>query len=120
MSEYRRILLDGYPTVVTREGETLIANDGRTVAVEDAVHLAPTEPRKIICVHLNYKSRVDEFMTKLPANPTYFHKPVTALCGHGHFDMQAYETYLGGELVDYDYPADKVAAAMERVPVVAG
>lgn len=82
MSEYRRILLDGYPTVVTRDGDTLVANDGRTVAVEDAVHLAPTEPRKIICVHLNYKSRVDEFMTKLPANPTYFHKPVTALCGH--------------------------------------
>ena len=82
MSEYRRILLDGYPTVVTRDGDTLMANDGRSVAVEDAVHLAPTEPRKIICVHLNYKSRVDEFMTRLPANPTYFHKPVTALCGH--------------------------------------
>jgi 5-oxopent-3-ene-1,2,5-tricarboxylate decarboxylase/2-hydroxyhepta-2,4-diene-1,7-dioate isomerase len=31
---------------------------------------------------LNYISRVDEFMTKLPANPTYFHKPITALCGH--------------------------------------
>ena len=82
MSEYRRILLDGYPTVVTREGDELIAGDGRTVALEEAVHLAPTEPRKIVCVHLNYKSRVDEFMTKLPANPTYFHKPVTALCGH--------------------------------------
>ena len=83
MSEYRRILLDGYPTVVTPEGDRLVARDGRSVAIADAVHLAPTEPRKIICVHLNYKSRVDEFMTKLPANPTYFHKPVTALCGHG-------------------------------------
>ena len=82
MSEYRRILLDGYPTVVTRDGDRLLANDGRTIAVDAAVHLAPTEPRKIICVHLNYKSRVDEFMTRLPANPTYFHKPVTALCGH--------------------------------------
>ena len=41
-----------------------------------------TEPRKIICVHLNYISRVDEFMTKLPATPTYFHKPVSSLCGH--------------------------------------
>ena len=45
---------------------------------------------------------------------------LTALCGHGHFDMKAYETYLGGELVDYDYPEEKVAVAMERVPVVAG
>ena len=82
MSEYRRILLDGYPTVVEREGDELRARDGRAVSVVDAVHLAPTEPRKIICVHLNYKSRVDEFMTKLPATPTYFHKPITALCGH--------------------------------------
>ena len=82
MREYRRILLDGYPTVVTREGDRLRARDGRSVAVGDAVHLPPTEPRKIICVHLNYTSRVDEFMTKLPATPTYFHKPVSALCGH--------------------------------------
>ena len=83
MREFRRILLDGYPVVVTREGGRLRAKDGRSVAVEDAVHLPPTEPRKIICVHLNYKSRVDEFMVTLPATPTYFHKPVSALCGHG-------------------------------------
>ncbi len=82
MREYRRILLDGYPAVMTREGDRLHAKDGRSISVEDAVHLPPTEPRKIICVHLNYASRVDEFMTKLPAAPTYFHKPVSALCGH--------------------------------------
>ncbi|MDE0308584.1 MAG: fumarylacetoacetate hydrolase family protein [Acidiferrobacterales bacterium] len=82
MSEFRRILLAGYPTVVERCGDELIAGDGRTISVEDAVHLAPVEPRKIICVHLNYKSRVEEYMTRLPATPTYFHKPVTALCGH--------------------------------------
>ena len=82
MSEHRRILLDGYPVVVTRDGGRLHAKDGRSVAVEDAVHLPPVEPRKIICVHLNYKSRVDEFMATLPATPTYFHKPVSALCGH--------------------------------------
>ena len=82
MREFRRILLDGYPVVVTREGGRLHAKDGRSVAMEDAIHLPPTEPRKIICVHLNYKSRVDEFMVTLPATPTYFHKPVSALCGH--------------------------------------
>jgi len=80
---YRRILLEGYPTVVEADGDLLIANDGRTIGVEDAVHLAPCEPKKIICVHLNYKSRVDEYMTRLPATPTYFHKPVSALSGHG-------------------------------------
>jgi 5-oxopent-3-ene-1,2,5-tricarboxylate decarboxylase/2-hydroxyhepta-2,4-diene-1,7-dioate isomerase len=39
-------------------------------------------PSKIIAVHLNYASRTQEFMTKLPAAPTYFQKPVTALNSH--------------------------------------
>lgn len=82
MAEYRRVLLNGYPTLTERDGDSLVAGDGRRVAVGDAVHLAPVEPSKIICIHLNYRSRVDEFMTKLPPAPTYFHKPVTALTGH--------------------------------------
>ena len=82
MTEYRRILLDGYPTQVLRDGENLVADDGRVVAIADAIHLAPAEPTKIIAVHLNYDSRTQEFMTKLPAAPTYFHKPITALNTH--------------------------------------
>ncbi len=84
---YRRILLDGYPTVAELHGglsgDLLVARDGRTVMAKDAVHLPPVEPRKIICVHLNYKSRVEEYMTRLPETPTYFQKPVSALSGHG-------------------------------------
>jgi tryptophan synthase beta chain len=45
---------------------------------------------------------------------------LTALCGHGHFDLAAYQAYFEGALQDYEYPEEKVAAAMERVPVVAG
>jgi 5-oxopent-3-ene-1,2,5-tricarboxylate decarboxylase/2-hydroxyhepta-2,4-diene-1,7-dioate isomerase len=82
MTEFRRILLDGYPVQVVRDGETLVAPDGRRVAIEDAQHLAPAEPSKIIAVHLNYDSRTKEFMTKLPSAPTYFHKPITALNSH--------------------------------------
>lgn len=83
MAEYRRIILNGYPVTVQPEGGQLVSPDGRKVDTDQAIHLAPVEPRKIICVHLNYESRVNEYMTKLPATPTYFHKPVTALCGHG-------------------------------------
>jgi len=83
VTEYRRILLDGYPTQVVRRGDDLVAHDGRVVAIADAVHLAPAEPTKIIAVHLNFDSRTQEFMTKLPAAPTYFHKPITALNTHG-------------------------------------
>lgn len=41
------------------------------------------------------------------------------LSGHGNFDMTAYESYLAGKLEDYEYPAEAVASAMERLPKVA-
>ena len=41
-----------------------------------------------------------------------------ALCGHGHFDMAAYDTFLAGELFDYEFPAEAIGAALEKVPVV--
>lgn len=82
MTEYRRILLGGVATQTVRHGDALVAADGREVGVDEAIHLPPTEPSKIIAVHLNYASRTDEFMTKLPSAPTYFHKPITALNSH--------------------------------------
>ena len=81
-TEYRKILLDGYPILTVREGDKLVTRDGRSIKVDEAVHLPPVEPTKIVCVHLNYHSRVDEFITKLPPAPTYFHKPITALNSH--------------------------------------
>jgi 5-oxopent-3-ene-1,2,5-tricarboxylate decarboxylase/2-hydroxyhepta-2,4-diene-1,7-dioate isomerase len=83
VADIRRILLDGYATVMVRDGEHLVARDGRTVAVDQAVHLPPVEPTKIICCHLNHVSRVKEFGVSLPPAPTYFHKPVSALNAHG-------------------------------------
>jgi len=82
VTEYRRILLDGAVVEVTRVDDQLIAPDGRTVELNDAVHLPPCQPSKIIAVHLNHRSRVEEFQTKLPAAPTYFHKPTSALNAH--------------------------------------
>ncbi len=82
MAEYRRILLDGNPTLTEMIAGELVAADGRTADPATATHLAPVAPTKIICVHLNYASRVDEFMATLPTAPTYFHKPVSALNGH--------------------------------------
>jgi 5-oxopent-3-ene-1,2,5-tricarboxylate decarboxylase/2-hydroxyhepta-2,4-diene-1,7-dioate isomerase len=82
LRETRRILLDGNVVDVERRGDALVAYDGREIAVADAVHLSPVAPSKIICVHLNYSSRVEEMMTTLPPAPTYFHKPVSALNSH--------------------------------------
>ena len=41
------------------------------------------------------------------------------LCGHGHFDMQAYTDYFAGKLQDYEYPAAKVEEALAHLPRVA-
>jgi tryptophan synthase beta chain len=40
------------------------------------------------------------------------------LCGHGHFDLSAYESYLDGRLEDYAYPEAMVHEAMTHLPVV--
>jgi 5-oxopent-3-ene-1,2,5-tricarboxylate decarboxylase/2-hydroxyhepta-2,4-diene-1,7-dioate isomerase len=82
MPEYRRILLDGAAVQVRRDGADLVAGDGRRIAADQAVHLPPVTPTKIIAVHLNHRSRVAEFRATLPQAPTYFHKPVSALLGH--------------------------------------
>ena len=81
--ETRRILLDDLPTTVVREGDVLISTDSRKVRAEDAYHLPPCKPTKIVCIHLNYESRVKEFLATLPPAPTYFHKPISALNRHG-------------------------------------
>jgi tryptophan synthase beta chain len=38
--------------------------------------------------------------------------------GHGHFDMAAYEAYLSGKLVDYDYPEAMVKEALKSLPEI--
>jgi 5-oxopent-3-ene-1,2,5-tricarboxylate decarboxylase / 2-hydroxyhepta-2,4-diene-1,7-dioate isomerase len=80
--EIRRIVLDGEPAEVARQGDVLVTSDGRRLPIDEAIHLPPVQPSKIICIHLNYESRVKEFLATLPPAPTYFHKPVTALNGH--------------------------------------
>ena len=38
--------------------------------------------------------------------------------GHGHFDLGAYEVFLDGKLVDYEYPAELVKQALANMPKV--
>ena len=40
------------------------------------------------------------------------------LCGHGYFDMSAYEAYREGRLVDDEYPEADIEAAMAELPVM--
>ena len=80
--ETRRIMLDGSVVPVTVDGKELVTSDGRRISEADATHLPPSEPSKILCVHLNHLSRVEEFQVSLPVAPTYFHKPTSSLNAH--------------------------------------
>jgi tryptophan synthase beta chain len=40
------------------------------------------------------------------------------LCGHGNFDLAAYDSYLSGSLRDHDYPSEAVEEAMKTIPTV--
>jgi tryptophan synthase beta chain len=37
------------------------------------------------------------------------------LCGHGHFDMKAYDDYLAGKLKPYEMPREKIDASLSRL-----
>ena len=40
------------------------------------------------------------------------------LCGHGHFDMQAYRSFLDGQLANYEYPQERITEALAELPAV--
>jgi tryptophan synthase beta chain len=41
---------------------------------------------------------------------------LTALCGHGHFDMAAYDRYLSGQMDDLELSQERIDAALTRLP----
>ena len=41
------------------------------------------------------------------------------LCGHGHFDMGAYDAFLKNELANHSYPQEAIDKAMEALPEIA-
>ncbi|MGH8217056.1 MAG: fumarylacetoacetate hydrolase family protein [Steroidobacteraceae bacterium] len=81
-TESRRIRLDGAVVEVVRDGDELVAQDGRRIDCGRAVHLPPVEPTKIICAHLNYRDRLEELKAQCPPAPNYFYKPPSCLVGH--------------------------------------
>jgi tryptophan synthase beta chain len=38
------------------------------------------------------------------------------LCGHGHFDLSAYDAYLAGQLEDPEFSETDMDAALQRLP----
>src|SRR5947209_7950975 len=77
-----RIELDGGPVTGRLQGESIVTDDGREVNEAQARYLAPVTPSKVLAVHLTYRSRIEEYAARVPAEPSYFCKPPTTLNGH--------------------------------------
>ena len=47
---------------------------------------------------------------------------LTALCGHGHLDLSAYDAYLSGSITDHSWEDEELQAAvnraLERLPAI--
>ena len=43
---------------------------------------------------------------------------LTAMCGHGHLDLSAYESYISGAVSDFDLSDEAIAASLSSVPVL--
>jgi len=83
--ELRRIVFGGTAYWAEYRAGELHLGDGRVLSERMVEHLPPCAPSKILCVHVNYRSRYYEFTgsDKPPPTPTYFQKPVTAINAHG-------------------------------------
>jgi 5-oxopent-3-ene-1,2,5-tricarboxylate decarboxylase/2-hydroxyhepta-2,4-diene-1,7-dioate isomerase len=77
-----RVERDGEPVWGRRDGEAILLDTGERVAEAEARYLAPAEPTKVIAVHLTYRSRLEEYAARTPAEPSYFMKPPSTLNGH--------------------------------------
>jgi 5-oxopent-3-ene-1,2,5-tricarboxylate decarboxylase / 2-hydroxyhepta-2,4-diene-1,7-dioate isomerase len=113
-SELRRVVLEQRAHPCRVDGDRLVLDDGRTISEADAVYAAPVEPRTIVCVHLNYRSRAVEFGLDLErSHPTYFLKPATSINAHRGELVRPEDC----RLMNYEGEiAAVVARTMHRVP----
>lgn len=80
----RRVRVEhrGAPAWGRLEGGAVALDSGERIPEAEARYLAPAEPTKVIAVHLTYRSRVEEYGARTPAEPSYFMKPPSTLNGH--------------------------------------
>lgn len=79
-----RQLLEGGPDLLALAEKTAKRSDAQKVAADKVKFHSPVhDPRKIICLGLNYKDHAAESNSPIPKDPILFSKYPTALIGHG-------------------------------------
>lgn len=78
-----RVLHEGQARWGQPVGDTVVLDDGTTLAEAAVRYLPPVEPTKILATHLSYMSRCVDFkMARPPEVPSYFLKPLSSLSSH--------------------------------------
>jgi len=81
--KHARLWYQGKPAAGLVQGDSIVLDDGTTIAAETASYLPPVVPRQIIATHLTYRSRCEEYKMKaLPAFPSFFMKPLGSASFH--------------------------------------
>jgi tryptophan synthase beta chain len=89
--------------------QTKIFESARRFAQTEGIIAAP-EP-----AHAIYGAELEA----LAAKETGVEKTIVFnLCGHGHFDLSAYEDFMAGKLEDFEYPEEAMAESMSHLPEV--
>jgi 5-oxopent-3-ene-1,2,5-tricarboxylate decarboxylase/2-hydroxyhepta-2,4-diene-1,7-dioate isomerase len=97
-----------------RDGDEIVLDSGEHIPESSAVYLAPAEPTKIIAVHLTYRSRIEEYKARTPAEPSYFMKPPSTLNGHRGLIRRP----AGARFLNYEGEvACVVGRPMKNVPI---
>lgn len=72
--------------------------------------MRPPRPTKIIAIHLNYRSRVEQRGGRFPEAPSYFLKPVSSLAGDG----DPVERPRGTELLTFEGEVAAIVSSRAR------
>jgi 5-oxopent-3-ene-1,2,5-tricarboxylate decarboxylase / 2-hydroxyhepta-2,4-diene-1,7-dioate isomerase len=78
MKTLRRIILNNEVKVLIGK-DFIYANKEK---IKNYKFLSPVDPKVIVCIHLNYRSRLDELKRVQPEAPTYFLKPISCINSH--------------------------------------
>jgi len=82
MKTFRKILFNGKAKKLLGEDFCYKDESGNLIELKKYKCLPPVEPKVIVCVHLNYRSRLEELNRKKPEAPTYFLKPASCINSH--------------------------------------
>jgi len=79
-----RMILEGGAKTLESARQTSLRGDAVTHPVDQVKFHAPVvDPRKIVCIGLNYRDHAEETGAAIPKEPILFSKYPTALIGHG-------------------------------------